>query len=329
MRKLSTIERILEVKELPNSDFLEIVKVRGWTLVVKKGEFKEGDKCVYFEIDSLLPVRPEFEFLRKFSYKKLANGAEGFQIKTVKLRGQVSQGLALPLNIFSDLPSEEIGYCLDSYLDITKYEPSIPAQLIGDVVGVFPSFIPKTNQERIQNLWLDIDNYRDYSFEETLKLDGMSMTVFYKDGKFGVCSRNYQLKEDINNTLWKVFYQTGLQDAVLKKNIAFQGELIGENIQNNPEKIVGHKWFIFDIWDIDNQEYLYPRKRKYLCDSLGLDHVPIYNENIKILKNISLENLLKRAEGDSLYSPNREGLVYKSKKLSFKVISNNFLVKFD
>lgn len=331
MRKLATIQKIEDVKQVKDSDNLDVVTIKGWKVVTKRNEFKEGGLCIYFEIDSFLPILPEFEFLRKSCYKKVEN-KEGFRLKTVKLRGQISQGLAIPVNTFK-LPTNNVGDCLDDYLGVTKYEPPIPTQLRGDVVGLFPRFIPKTDQERIQNLWLDVDNYKDLYFEESLKLDGASMTVFYKDGSFGVCSRNYELKENPNNTFWKVFYQTGLKDKILHKNLAFQGELIGEGIQKNPEKIVGHKWFIFDIWDIDEQQYLEPNRRRFLCDALGLDHVPVYNKSIQILKDNSLETLLKRAEGCSWKAPIREGLVYKSEDLykdnviSFKVISNSFLLK--
>ena len=97
-RKLASIQRICKVLPIEGADAIEMVMVNSWKVVSKKGEFKEGDLCVYFEIDSFLPMEKDFEFLRKSSYKKMGD-LEGFRLKTIKLRGQVSQGLCLPLSI--------------------------------------------------------------------------------------------------------------------------------------------------------------------------------------------------------------------------------------
>lgn len=333
MRKLSTIEQILQIKELPNSDFLEVIKVRGWTLVAKKGEFQVGDKCVYFEIDSFLPIKPEFEFLRKSSYKKLVDETEGFRIKTVKLRGQISQGLALPLNTFFNLPSEEIGYCLDDFLGITLYTPPIPANLSGLVKGRKPYFIPKTDQERIQNIWEEISPaFQNSLFEETLKLDGTSTTIYFFNASFGVCSRNMELLESESNSYWQITRQLDLERKlrILNQNIAIQGELMGEGIQGNKEKIKGIQIYVFDIWDIDRQAYLSSKDRYNLCDTLALTHVPIINKEV-CLEGETLDSLLERAKGVSLKNQIREGIVFKAINggFSFKVINNDFLVKYD
>src|SRR5260221_575643 len=96
MRKLASIQKVLDIQPIPNADAIEVVTINGWKVVSKKGEFKIGDLCVYFEIDSFLPIKPEFEFLRKSCYRKMADGSEGFRLRTIKLRGQISQGLVLP-----------------------------------------------------------------------------------------------------------------------------------------------------------------------------------------------------------------------------------------
>ena len=101
MRKLATIQLIDEIRNIPGADNIEVAQVGGWQVIVKKDEFKAGDKCIYLEIDSFIPIRPEFEFLRKSSYKKFPKGIEGFRLRTMKMKGVVSSGLLLPLSILS------------------------------------------------------------------------------------------------------------------------------------------------------------------------------------------------------------------------------------
>src|SRR5438309_10635527 len=99
-RKLATIRRISKIEPIEGADRIVKATIDGWELVTQKDNYRVGDLCVYFEIDSFLPVRPEFEFLRKGCFKSTKNLGDGFRIKTIKLRGQVSQGLSLPLGDF-------------------------------------------------------------------------------------------------------------------------------------------------------------------------------------------------------------------------------------
>ena len=187
-RKLASIQIVKEIKPIPGADMIEVVRINNWDVVSKKGEYKVGDFCIYCEIDSFLPIREEFEFLRKTSYKKMSDGSEGFRLRTIRLRGQLSQGLILPIHILplGELVSE--GKDVTEMLNIVKYEPPIPAELAGKVKGLFPSFIRKTDEERIQNL---SDKYEEIKnsgkdFYVTEKLDGTSATFYFKDGEFGI-----------------------------------------------------------------------------------------------------------------------------------------------
>lgn len=377
-RKLASVRVISDVSPIEGADKIEKATIDGWTCVAQKGEFKPGDLCVYFEIDSFLPVRPEFEFLRKSCYKKLADGREGFRLKTIKLRGTISQGLALPITILNDVKFCDLTFCslrsifgtnpimentdkfydlpsglrvwqgmdVTSELGVTKYEPPIPVEMQGKIRN-FPGFLRKTDLERVQNIWNQIKDV-DETFEVTIKLDGMSCTYYYYNGKFGVCSRNVELEENEDNTLWKIAKKYSLEEKMreIGANIALQGEVIGEGIQKNREKLIGQEFYLFDIFDIDNHCYLSPKKRRdtlktmwrHLADHLRikeLQHVPIIEKNMK-LKEFSyerhstrLDNLLNFANGPSLNSPVREGVVFKSNQsdLRFKVISNEFLLK--
>ena len=343
MRKLATIECIKSVQPVPNADALDVVAVRGWQVVTKRNEFQVGDLAVYFEIDSFLPIRPEFEFLRSSSFKCMGE-EEGFRLRTVKLRKQISQGLVLPVATFPELaePTFSVGDDVTELLGVKKYEPPIPASLSGVVKGSFPSVIPKTDQERIQNLWESYaTTLQDVAFEETVKLDGSSMTVYVRDGEVGVCSRNLDLKcdnpDNPSNVLWRVALKLDLLNLLpqLNRNLAIQGELIGPNIQKNNEKLTEHAWFVFDVWDIDRQHYFSASERLAFARKLGLQHVPVVTDSIQVFRNFSsLEELLARADGPSLSAKiKREGLVYKSLEpvdgeiISFKVISNRWLLK--
>ncbi|HEX9972761.1 MAG TPA: RNA ligase (ATP), partial [bacterium] len=144
MRKLATIQKIKNLEPIPEADKIEKATVLGWQLVVKKGDFKVGDHCVYCEIDSVLPEKPEYEFLRP----------RKFRIKTAKLRGQISQGIAFPIGAIKELANVEIKEGLDvtEIIGVQKYEPPPAVMMSGQVKGGFPGFIPKTDEMRIQSV---------------------------------------------------------------------------------------------------------------------------------------------------------------------------------
>jgi RNA ligase (TIGR02306 family) len=178
MRKLASIREISQLLPIENADKIELAIIDGWKVVVSKG-LNVGDRIVYCEIDSFLPIKPEFEFLRKSCYKKLADGTEGFRLKTIKLRGQISQGLCIPLNQLPQIADKAIGNDVSDILGIIKYEPPIPAQLQSICKGNFPSFLKKTDEERVQNLGKEYKEYltSNKQFYASVKLDGSSATV--------------------------------------------------------------------------------------------------------------------------------------------------------
>ena len=332
-RKLSTIRRISEITPIDGADKIELVTIDGWKVVVAKDVgHKVGDLVVYCEIDSFLPIREEFEFLRKSSYKKMSDGKEGFRLKTIRLRGQLSQGLILPISVldFGEMVSE--GQDVTERLGIVKYEPPIPAELSGKVKGLFPSFLRKTDEERVQNLQSDYEDLKTQKFYVTEKLDGSSATFYYKDGQFGVCSRNLELLETEDNTYWKVARQLDLENklSTLKLNISLQGELIGEGIQGNPYKIKGQTVKFFTGFDIDTQRRIHFVKFVVIIQTLGLEYVPVLNDKLNFELPDSVDELLLLAEGKSVLNSEteREGIVIRTLdgEISFKAISNKFLL---
>lgn len=330
-RKLASPVVIDDVQPIEGADLIEVATVKGWKLVIKKGEFKIGDHAVYCEIDSFLPVKEEFEFLRKSSFRRMGE-QEGFRLKTMRMRGQISQGLLLPIHLLEGY-TYQLGEDVSARLGVIKYEPPMPAALGGIAKGLFPSFIPKTDEERIQNLSADYEKFKQHTFYVTEKLDGSSVTYYLNEGSFGVCSRNLDLEESEENSFWKV---AGKEDiaaklAALGKNIAIQGELIGEGVQGNPYGLRGQTVRFFNAFNIDEYRYFGLEEFTALITSLGLQTVPILELNYTL--PASLDELLTIADGASVLSPQgklveREGLVIRStdRKISFKVISNKFLL---
>ena len=329
MRKLATIREIKEILPIEGADRIELAIVDSWKVVVSKG-LTVGDKVCYCEIDSFLPIKPEFEFLRKSCYKKLADGSEGFRLKTVRLRGQISQGLCIPLNELPQLAQNQVGEDVSEILGITKWEPSIAVSFSGDAKGSFPVFLKKTDEERIQNLTRDYQEYltSGKQFYATEKLDGSSATFYLRDGEFGVCSRNLELKESENNSFWKVAKNLNIKEKLktLPFNACLQGELIGEGIQGNPYKIQGQDVRFFNLFNIDTYEYLSIEELSKFCQGVDLLIVPNYDFALPQ----TIDELLLIADGKSVLNRemDREGLVIRSidNKISFKAISNKFLL---
>ena len=231
MRKLASIQTIRALTPIEGADAIETAAVLGWQLVVKKGEFSVGDKAVYCEIVCLMPDKPEFEFLKP----------RGMRVRTIRLRGQISQGICFPLSILpADAPTEE-DTDVTELLGIIKHEPPIPACLSGIMKGNFPSFIPKTDETRVQVLQSVLNRYAGEPCFVTEKLDGSSATYFINNDEFGVCSRNMQLEENAENSFWKIANTLEIESKLrtIGKNIALQGELVGEGIQGNKLKLKG------------------------------------------------------------------------------------------
>jgi len=321
-----------------------VATVDGWKVVVKKGEFTIGDLVVYLEIDSWVPhdLAP---FLSREHTPREYNGVAGERLRTIKLRGQVSQGLIL--NIVERVRDRrfvvgfhhtdgagsgmmvfvESGDDVTEALNIQKWEKAIPAEMQGLAKGTFPSFIPKTDQERIQNCFEKLSDYTHDSWEISLKLDGTSCTIWRDDEGLHVAGRNMEIRIE-ESTKENVYVKQALKygDKV-ELGFAFQGEIMGPGVQGNREKLSECEFFIFDIFDIQNQAYLLPDARWTFISQNGLVTVPILDS--KGYYPTSVENALEYADGASLTHKYREGLVWKNNftDTSFKVISNKFLLK--
>jgi RNA ligase (TIGR02306 family) len=332
-RKLATIRVVEEIKFIEGADKICAYRLGGWWVVDQIDKYTIGSMVVYVEIDSWIPydIAP---FLSKGKEPRDYEGVKGERLRTIKLKGQVSQGLILPsahahLFYFTLFEGDDV----TKALGIIKWERPINPQLAGLNRGNFPSEIPKTSQERIQNLTKEYSELQQDQWAVTEKLDGTSAT-FYLDiqGEFHVCSRNLDLKRDENNLYWKMAIDLDIERKMMEmdlKGLALQGEIIGEGIQGNQYKRepVLH---LFDVYDVEFGNYLDLTGLHQVAAYLGVKTAPVLDQDFP-LENYTIEELLKYAEGESkLNGSQREGLVFQClnyPEKSFKVISNQWLLK--
>ena len=339
MRKLASIQRIKYVKPIPDADSIETVGVLGWECVSKKGEFQPDDLCVYFEIDSLLPEIPEFEFLRKSCWN---DTFKKFRLKTIKLRKQLSQGLALPVSVFPILSGLIAGADVTEIIGVEKYEPPIPAAIVGDARS-FSWPISKTDEIRVQ---LDdeygfIENLTGQPYYITLKLDGTSSTFLIdpKDEVFHVCGRNYSYKRNDTHSFWKIAERYNIEQGLRAfwekgHRLAIQGEIVGPGIQKNPLGLNMVDLYVFNVVDIRTNTRLCLDQSLVVAKELGVKFVPILDKSSSF--GYTVDDLLELAQGKYTHhfdsaknSQEREGIVIRDicGKISFKAINNQFLLK--
>ena len=360
-RKLASVQKILEINPIEKADKIEMCKVLGWEVVIaKKDNFNVGDLIVYVEIDSIVPEKPEFEFLRD----------RKFRIKTIKLRGQISQGLVLPLSILPEGKYNE-GDDVTEILGIKKYDPEGESEqklleqktfLTNNRIhkffrkypwyrklffkpkkDKFPKFIKKTDEDRIQLFPHICERECDTTFIISEKLDGQSSTYFlvknpkkwYQFGKdkytFGVCSRNLHLPKEDNSSYWTIAKQYNMKkvlENLIYDNqfVVIQGEIIGNGIQKNKYKIDGYDFYAFNL--------IYPEKQistieaEEILRDYRIKYVPILDVNFKLKPTI--KEMVEYAKGKSTLLPIlREGIVVRNyeKGISFKVINPDYLLK--
>ena len=322
MRQLVTLETISEINPIPDADAIEVAKVRGWNVVTKKGEFQPGDEVLYFEIDSFLPISdPRFSFLEPRGVR-VQDGVTGHVLKTVRLRGQYSQGLIKPVSEFPEgIP------------EIAKFDPPLPAGLEGQLEGQFLyQFAPKTDAERIQNLGRVLpeilSNHWDWIATE--KIDGTSTTMVNDAGTLRICSRN-----------WEISRPSARFDLADKFNIlehlpvdhTLQGEYYGENIQGNPLKIKGTDFKAFNLYKkTEDGPKIVPFSE--WPEGLAALRVPVLDLRLPE----TIDEIVEQADGlMSTINPQRraEGIVWQGPKgfdflgnrSGFKAISNAYLAK--
>ena len=345
-RKMASIQEVNGVYPIEGADKICQYGINGWKVVDQVGKYKVGDLVVFCEVDSFIPTAVAPFLTKPGKFPKIYNEVEGEKLRTIRLRKALSQGLILPvfndetgtyLMIMDDDAGEysvtvTLGDDVSEILGIQKWEPP-PEFTSADARGTFPQFIFKTDQERVQNCFRNVEQlFNKVTWQVSEKVEGQSHTAYLYHDEFGVCSRNLNLK-DSDNTFWNTARKYDLEAKLraLGRNIAIQSEQVGPGISGN---IYGHTdyfLFVFDIFDIDNQRYFSPDETQALIKDLGLTSVPILKSG-EVL-NASLDELLIMADGKSVLGTTdtlREGLVFKANladRVSWKAVSNIYLEK--
>jgi hypothetical protein len=363
MRKLASIKTISEIHPIEGRDRIELAIVDGWQIIVKKGEYQIGDKTVFVEIDSILPEKPEFEFLRK----------NKFRIKTMKLSGVLSQGICFPLSILPQNREYKVEDDVTDIIGIKKYEPNADNREVEDTKETnkkfqhpifkflfrykifrnlflpkkqnkgFPEFISKTDETRIQNMPFILKN-KDITYVVREKVDGQSGTFFLKrmnkkwfwqkdSFDFGVCSRNLRLWNEDNSSYWTVAKKYNIKSILMdligdNDFVAIQGECVAPNVQGNKYKVTEPDLYVFNL--------IYPNGKIRCIDAedllkqYGLKWCPLIAKDFVLPDTVN--ELLDFATGESkLHNTLREGIVLRNyeKNISFKAVSPEFLMMYD
>lgn len=331
IRKIVSKKIIDKISPIEGADFLEVVTIGGWKVVVRKGEFSEGDKVIYFEVDAFLPKSiKQFEFLMKSGVKTVLNneGEEitGHWLRTIKLRKQISQGLILPFNAFPELSENSDDLTISDYfnkLGVFKYEKPLPVD--GGVIGSFPDHLTKTDSIRVQNLTDEFIKHLKETdiWYATEKIDGMSTTWWKEsDGKLRVASRNYEL--DIRQDVFKEISENYKLNEYIKPGFAIQAELYGEGIQGNPLKVKGKHLAIFNWEGGELPEEL----QKLKTPEFSLIFPNSIEEALEQANKIKSKiNPTVEAEGIVWWSYNRTKYDELGERENFKSINNNWLLK--
>jgi len=344
MRKLASIQTIRKIEPIGGADRIELAHVLGWQCVVNKGQFQPGDKAVYFEIDSILPIREEFEFMRHSSYKKTDLMGEGFRLKTQKFRGQISQGLLLPVTQFPEIPANiEIDADVTEILHVRKWEIEEKVTTGGTIIGDLPYTIPHTDETRVQAEPELIQEFTGLEYYISTKMDGSSHSIGMDENGFHVTGHNFEYKDDGSSTFYNLVNERGYKERIqefVKKNdldtLVIQGELCAPGIQRNRLKLLKPEWYVFTIRE--NGKRVGLKRMLEICDELKMTTVPIEETGMDLpSKYPTVEALLERADGEYPNGGKKEGIVIRptepvfstliSASLSMKVVNNKYLLK--
>lgn len=344
-RQMAYVENISAIYPIEGADSIEEAKIRGWSVVVQKDTFSVGDQVIYFEVDSALPLLDS-----RFSYlssrgSRLIDGKPYHVLRTIRLRGTYSQGLAIPyhefahdiLSVNSMISQEGVeDYTLEDYIGVFKYEPPVPQSIGGQIAGGFIDGIPKTDAKRIQNLspkqYQQLLDEGRWVFQE--KIDGTSGT-FYNDPEEGirVASRNWELAPSEDQVHWKMVDKYDLQNRI-PVGWTIQAEVAGPSIQKNPLALKEVSLFVFRVLDEERRDV----PRILWPEDLKLWAAPIYED---LTLPPTIEEAVEMINGiKSLVTPGRltEGVVVWDVdgrefrflgRPAFKIISNKFILKND
>lgn len=311
--KLVYIGKILSLEPIPDADnIVSATVVCGsggkWRGVVQKDAFQVEDLCIVFLPDAMIPEREDMAFMKH----------TGWRVKMRKFRGAASEVVIMP---YEPMSLASIGNDVTEAYGVKKYYKPVPPNLQGIVKGDFPGFIPKTDEPNYQSCPEIVEKLVGNPYYITEKADGSSTTVFKYKASFGVCSRNWELKEDEANGYWRVVNKYNLKEK-LPEGYAIQFETCGPKVQKNPMGLQELDGFFFSVYLIPEKRLLYFEELTTFRDLIGMPMVNILDHG----ECFSHRNLNSLAEGTYINGKPREGIVIRSKdsKISFKVINLNY-----
>jgi len=344
MRKLASIQRIWKIEPIEGADRIELAHVLGWNCVVNKDQFKEMDLAVYFEVDSFLPIRDEYEFLRKSCYRKTDVMGEGFKLRTQCFKKQISQGLLLPISLFPEIPENyQLGDDITDILKVRKWEVEQRISTSGNIKTTLPGFIPHTDETRIQTKPELLNEFKNLEYYISTKMDGSSHSVGIDEEGIHVTGHNYEYYDDGSSPFYEYLhknnYLKSIRDYYEDKGyltFVIQGELCAPGIQKNRLKLIKPEWYVFTI--IVNGKRLGLDEMTNVCHELKLNMVPIEERNFDLPNRYpSIDDLLNRADGEYPNGGKKEGIVIRPcepvycqliyTNLSMKIINNKYLLK--
>lgn len=346
MKQTVRFVEVMSVEPIEGADAIELAFVEGWQCVIKKGEFKPGDIGVYFEVDSFIPVREEFEFLRASSYRNNQLLGEGFRVKTMKMRGRYSQGLLVPPEVLGLEYDESLD--LEEILNVKRWEVPAFASDLGTIIGGLPDNVSTTKEYRLQTYPELINEMQGLPYYITTKYEGTSATLSVNNGEIKYMGHHAEYQEG-TSAYQRFFESTGILDKVKKyhqdtgQNIAVQMEMCGPSIQGNVIKLQEQSFYIFDVIDLDTRDkFNYDELVQFVID-IGCDINSHTNTLAEVVDegdsfNYTFDDLLELSDSNKYFTGTlAEGIVVRPKepqaskatddKLSIKVISRKYQMK--
>lgn len=307
MENLATIQTIKNVRSHLNANTLDLASVLGWQVVTKRDQFKSGDMVIYVCIDTVLPDKPEFEFLRNKS----------FRIKPIHLRGEESAGIVFPTDILPSPIEITEGTDVTDMLGVKKYDKPIPVELQGEMIGAMPGIIIQTDEKNLRTWPVALEELYGRPYYITRKDDGTSGTFYTRGSEFCACGRTIQYVDSETNGFWKMARKYSIADAIRRlfpnRDIALQGEVVGPGIQQNHLGLTEMEFHLFNIFDIHGRYYYPYDQTLQFCADTSIPMVPVIAEGSSFPH--TLAELIALA--DSLTYPGglpAEGIVVRPKE---------------
>lgn len=352
-RKLASIQRVAKVTPIyvgaKPADKIEQIWILGYRSIAQKGQFKEGDLCIFIEMDSVLD--PNQFWVQEYASFMEKNKWRVRMMKLNKMRSQrpnsdelvptFSQGLVMPFNILPKgfqlgwaLAIKKVGTDVTNLLGITKFEEPQPVNM-GYTAGNFPQWMRKTDEHRVQSYPELLEEMRGLPAYATQKIDGSSVTIWCDaDGTVHVASRNFE-RADGDNVYWNAVRPYLGRIMTVGERYCFQGEAFGEGIQGNPLGMKGIHFLLFSIYDRKQCEYLGYHDEIMLCNTLQIPHVPVVYEWKEFYEGLAGLGAISKGVYQGTTNP-QEGIVVRpfhhtysptlAGRLSFKYINPDFLL---